>query len=65
MNKISIIIPIYNEAKLLLHIEQNASQSILFEIIIVDGGSTDNSQKKLIEQRCVTLVTTEKEELSS
>jgi rSAM/selenodomain-associated transferase 2 len=64
MNKISIIIPVYNEEesidKLLLYIEKNASKSIPFEIIVVDGGSTDNSQKKVIEHKNVTLVTTEK-----
>jgi rSAM/selenodomain-associated transferase 2 len=64
MNKISIIIPIYNEVetidKLLLHLEKNSSRSIPFEIIVVDGGSTDNSQNKVAEHRNVTLITTEK-----
>lgn len=64
MNKISIIIPIYNELetidKLLLHIEKNASKSIPIEIIVVDGGSTDNSQKKVAEHKNVILITAEK-----
>ena len=64
MNKISIIIPIYNEVetihKLLLHIEKNVSQSIPFEIIVVDGGSTDNSRNKVAEHRNVSLITAEK-----
>jgi rSAM/selenodomain-associated transferase 2 len=64
MSKISIIIPIYNEEeaidKLLLYVEKNVSQSIPFEIIVVDGGSTDSSKKKVIEHKNVTLVTSEK-----
>jgi rSAM/selenodomain-associated transferase 2 len=64
MIKISIIIPIYNEEeaidKLLLYIEKNVSQSIQYEIIVVDGGSTDSSKNKVIEHKNVTLVTSEK-----
>lgn len=64
MNKISIIIPIYNELetidKLLLHIEKNASKSIPIEIIVVDGGSTDNSQKKVAEHKNIILIAAEK-----
>lgn len=49
MNKISIIIPILNEAKiinnLLQHLLENASIKNLSEIIVVDGGSTDGSQE--------------------
>jgi rSAM/selenodomain-associated transferase 2 len=64
MSKISIIIPIYNEVesidKLLLHIEKNASQLIPFEIIMVDGGSTDESQNKVVAHPNIILITTEK-----
>ncbi|MEZ4874244.1 MAG: TIGR04283 family arsenosugar biosynthesis glycosyltransferase [Flavobacteriaceae bacterium] len=42
---ISIIIPVLNEAlgieRLLSHLVENASQGIISEVIIVDGGSTD------------------------
>ena len=48
MSKISIIIPILNEAetieKLLNHLLQNSSKDNIAEIIIVDGGSTDTSK---------------------
>lgn len=49
MNRISIIIPMLNEAehigKLLQHLIENAKQKDQLELIIVDGGSTDNSVK--------------------
>lgn len=48
MNKISIIIPILNEAEtigsLLQHLLDNSSMQKVAEIIVVDGGSSDNSQ---------------------
>lgn len=47
MNKISIIIPILNEADtighLLEHLLNNFSKENIAEIIVVDGGSTDDS----------------------
>lgn len=47
MNKISIIIPVLNEeksiGKLLIHLKQNSTEINISEIIIVDGGSTDNT----------------------
>ncbi len=53
MNKISIIIPIFNEGqtigKLLNHLLENSSQKNISEIIIVDGGSNDGS-KKVVER---------------
>ncbi len=46
---ISIIIPVLNEAKtikdLLFHLIDNASLSTISEIIVVDGGSTDNTKE--------------------
>lgn len=48
MNKISIIIPILNEAEnivtLLQHLTTNSSNKNIAEIIVVDGGSIDGSQ---------------------
>ena len=49
MSKISIIIPVLNEAlhieALLLHLIKHASTKNIAEIIIVDGGSTDKTQR--------------------
>ena len=51
MIKISIIIPILNEQKniisLLEYLEQNSSKKNSFELLIVDGGSTDGSISKI------------------
>lgn len=48
MNKISIIIPVYNEVEVihhfLIYIENAISKNFDYEIIVVDGGSTDGSQ---------------------
>lgn len=64
MNKISIIIPIINEvdaiARLLLHIENTISRTIDYEIIVVDGGSSDGSQKEVLKQTNTILITSEK-----
>ena len=49
MTKISIIIPVLNEAEtiasLLKHLIENATKDNIAEIIVVDGGSTDGSQE--------------------
>ena len=64
MNKISIIIPILNEAdiieNLLKHLLQNSSEELISEIIIVDGGSTDGSQNKISKFSNVILLNSEK-----
>ena len=48
---ISIVIPILNEeatiGKLLQHLIENSSPENISEIIVVDGGSTDNSESWL------------------
>jgi glycosyltransferase involved in cell wall biosynthesis len=52
-NNISIIIPTLNEAinikHLLLHLLQNSATINISEIIIVDCGSTDDTQKIVVE----------------
>ena len=46
---ISIIIPVYNEAEtignLLSYLIENSSRNNISEILVVDGGSTDGTQK--------------------
>ena len=48
MNKISIVIPVFNEenfiGKLLNHLHEKASKETQLEIIVVDGGSTDKTR---------------------
>lgn len=64
MNKISIIIPILNEAEiienLLNHLQKNSTENISSEIIIVDGGSTDGSQNKVSKFSNITLINSDK-----
>jgi len=60
MNKISIIIPVFNEvnsiSKLLSHLENKVFQKETIEIIAVDGGSTDGSQDKIKASSNVRLI---------
>jgi rSAM/selenodomain-associated transferase 2 len=53
MNRLSIIIPVLNEAKnlraLLDYLAQNSNDNLISEILVVDGGSTDGSQKIVTE----------------
>lgn len=64
MTKISIIIPIFNEAKtiakLLIHINRSSSKENIKEIIIVDGGSTDESLAIISEFKNISLIHSEK-----
>ena len=50
---ISIIIPVLNEAatinNLLEHLTENISGDNSVEIILVDGGSSDGTQKRILE----------------
>ena len=48
MNRISIIIPVYNEVEtistLLHHLKENSNPINILDIIVVDGGSNDGTQ---------------------
>lgn len=63
-HQISIIIPTFNEANnisnLLYYILQNTSKENIADIIVVDGGSTDNSQKIVSEFESITLLLSKK-----
>ena len=47
MNSISVVIPVYNEAKILhtflMYLQEMNSKNIM-EFLVVDGGSTDGTQ---------------------
>lgn len=64
MTKISIIIPILNEAEtienLLHYLLNNSFEKNISEIIVVDGGSTDNSISIISEFKNITLIHSEK-----
>lgn len=64
MIKISIIVPILNEVdaihRLLLHLTNVISKKYAYEIIFVDGGSNDGSQKSLQSIKNISLVHSEK-----
>ena len=52
---ISIIVPVYNEEKTIIKIlekiKQNSSNSIKYEVIVVDDGSTDQTNKLLKDNK--------------
>ena len=60
MNKLSIIIPVYNEENsiniLLAQLQQLVSNQVAFEIIVVDGGSTDATVTTVLKNPSVKLV---------
>ena len=64
MYKISIIIPVLNESdtigSLITHLINNASPSNISDIIIVDGGSTDDSQDIIASFKNVRLINSDK-----
>ena len=64
MNKISIIIPILNEADiiadLLQHLLDNSSKENIADIIVVDGGNTDGSQEMASEFKNIFLLNSKK-----
>lgn len=64
MNKISIIIPIINEAEtianLLKYLLKTSSKENIAEIIVVDGGSHDNSLSIVSKFKEATLINSEK-----
>lgn len=64
MNRISIIIPVLNEVqiigKLLQHLQHSAKHPKQIEIIVVDGGSSDGSQKTIQSFQNVILLSSEK-----
>jgi rSAM/selenodomain-associated transferase 2 len=64
MNKISIVIPVFNEVnsieKLLSHLKNSVLYKDAIEIIAVDGGSTDGSQEKMRRYPNVALIQSKK-----
>ncbi|MHA1274395.1 MAG: glycosyltransferase family 2 protein [Promethearchaeota archaeon] len=49
--QISVVVPLYNEEKTIGKVIEKIPHSSLYEIIVVDDGSTDNSVKNLLKIR--------------
>tara|TARA_R110002033_G_scaffold151783_1_gene188407 strand:+ start:2370 stop:3062 length:693 start_codon:yes stop_codon:yes gene_type:complete len=64
MTKISIIIPILNEAKtiakLITYLTESSSKKNILEIIVIDGGSTDTSKEIIQKFNNVKFLNSEK-----
>ena len=64
MTKISVIIPVLNEAEtisdLINHLLHNSLKKNIAEIIVVDGGSTDGSQEKVSKFNDIAIFSSEK-----
>ena len=64
MTKISIIIPVLNEGETIsdhiLHLLNSSSKDNIAEIIVIDGGSSDDSMKLISQFSEVTLLESEK-----
>ncbi|MBT8393352.1 MAG: glycosyltransferase [Flavobacteriaceae bacterium] len=64
MTKISVIIPVLNEAEtisdLLNHLSNSSSKGNIAEIIVVDGGSTDESKDVISKFKEVILLSSKK-----
>lgn len=63
-HQLSVIIPILNEAEnignLLVHLMDSSSKKNILEVIVVDGGSSDNSKQIVSNFDRVTLLHSEK-----
>ena len=61
---ISIIIPILNEeatiGKLLDHLIENSSEENIADIIVIDGGSSDNSESIVKQYEDITFIKSDK-----
>ena len=61
--QISVIIPVYNEASFIretLEIIRNQAQNYVSEIIVVDGGSSDGTQKRVRQSRATLILCPER-----
>lgn len=64
MSNISMIIPVLNEAKTIANLMQylvdNTSPKNVLEILVIDGGSTDDTKTEISKFQNITFLTSEK-----